>query len=171
MTNEQDPMPTNQPELVAGPFCGAHLTVPTPVQYPKMGLARIHPGDVDDGSCPIAWWGFYDHQVTAWNTRPEPAALDQLDAKGWQGIAEGGGQCQACKGSGGVREDQGDGAYVGAECPICRGHGFSEDIEDAVWSAIMEAQGPDSNARDYARAALLEIARLRAMTAPSEGVS
>lgn len=29
-----------------------------------------------------------------------------------------------------------------------------EDLEDDVWSAIMEAEGPDSGARDYAKAAI-----------------
>lgn len=57
-------------ELKPCPFCGAQLEKPTPVQYPKMGLARLHPGALDDGVCPIAGWGFYEEQLAAWNRRP-----------------------------------------------------------------------------------------------------
>lgn len=56
-------------ELKPCPFCNAELTAPTPVQHPKSGLAQLHPGSVDDGSCPIAGWGFYDEQLEHWNTR------------------------------------------------------------------------------------------------------
>lgn len=67
--------PVTEP-LKACPFCQAELTVPTAVQYPKMGLARLHPGSLDDGTCPIAGWGFYDEQLAAWNTRtPDPQLL------------------------------------------------------------------------------------------------
>jgi len=56
-------------ELKPCPFCGERLSAPSPVRYPKSGLARIHPGSLDDGTCPIAGWGFYDEQLATWNTR------------------------------------------------------------------------------------------------------
>lgn len=64
-------------ELKPCPFCGAELKARTAVQYPKMALARIHPGSVEDGTCPIAGWGFYDEQLETWNTRAEDTALQQ----------------------------------------------------------------------------------------------
>ena len=64
-------------ELKPCPFCGAELKARTAVQYPKMALARIHPGSVEDGTCPIAGWGFYDEQIETWNTRAEDTALQQ----------------------------------------------------------------------------------------------
>jgi hypothetical protein len=66
MTNE-----TPADVLLPCPFCGAGLAPPTATQYPKMGLARMHPGTLDDGSCPIAGWGFYDEQLAAWDTRAD----------------------------------------------------------------------------------------------------
>lgn len=56
-------------ELKPCPFCGAQLSAPTAVQHPKMGLAYLHPGTIDDGSCPIAGWDFYDEQMVPWNNR------------------------------------------------------------------------------------------------------
>lgn len=61
---------TPKPEALKGcPFCNAELEKPSPAKFPKSGLARMHPGTIDDGSCPIAGWGFYDEQLAAWNTR------------------------------------------------------------------------------------------------------
>ena len=80
MTNELK-APDMAGELEPCPFCNAALTKPTPVQYPKMGLARVHPGSLDDGSCPIAGWGFYDEQLTAWNLRTTLANTDAMRAE------------------------------------------------------------------------------------------
>ena len=73
-------------------------------------------------------------------------------------------KCHVCNGKGGVTEEQGEGYYVGLECPQCGGHGFSQEVEDELWTVIMDAHGPDSNARDYAKAALLWFA----LTTPKE---
>lgn len=71
---EQDERDSGKPTEAQGlkpcPFCGVALKEPVAVQYPKLGLARMHPGALDDGSCPIAGWGFYDEQLERWNTRP-----------------------------------------------------------------------------------------------------
>ena len=56
-------------ELKPCPFCGEHLLEPTGVSKPYPGLARMHPGTLDDGTCPIAGWGFYDEQLEPWNKR------------------------------------------------------------------------------------------------------
>lgn len=56
-------------KLEACPFCGAHLDEPTAVSRPYLGLARMHPGVLEDGTCPIAGWGFYAEQLATWNTR------------------------------------------------------------------------------------------------------
>ena len=77
MINEPEPNTRAGEALKPCPWCNAELTVPTPVQHPKMGLARLHPGSIDDGSCPIAGWGFYAEQLERWNTR---AQLDAKDA-------------------------------------------------------------------------------------------
>ena len=71
MTNEPEPNTRAGEALKPCPWCNAELTVPTPVQHPKMGLARLHPGSIDDGSCPIAGWGFYAEQLERWNTRAQ----------------------------------------------------------------------------------------------------
>ena len=52
------------------PFCNSALVKPTPVSYLRLGLAMMHPGGLDDNSCPLAGWGFYDEELTLWNTRP-----------------------------------------------------------------------------------------------------
>lgn len=57
------------------PFCGEHLSEPIPVQHPKSGLAMMHPGCVADDDCPLSGWGFYEHQLDAWNTRAAQSEL------------------------------------------------------------------------------------------------
>ena len=48
--------------------------------------------------------------------------------------------------------------------------GAEQDLEDQLWCAIMEAQGPDSNARDYARAVMSIVSDRLAIAAMREGV-
>lgn len=78
---------TPKPEALAPcPFCNAELEKPSPVKFPKSGLARMHPGTTDDGSCPIAGWGFYDEQLANWNTRASDTTITTLAAAlAWYG--------------------------------------------------------------------------------------
>lgn len=72
------------------PFCGAHLHPAKEVSHPRSGLAKMHPGTIDDGDCPLSGWGFYMEQLAAWNTRAdatENAALrEKLAERKWKPI-------------------------------------------------------------------------------------
>jgi hypothetical protein len=67
-----------QSALLPCPFCEGHLAKPTAVDYPHLGLARLHPGELNDGSCPIAGWGFYEDQLLTWNTRSATDTITDL---------------------------------------------------------------------------------------------
>lgn len=95
--------------LLPCPFCGEALTEPTAVQYPKMGLARLHPNLIDDGSCPIAGWGFYAEQLETWNTRA-PALKAHADAMA-SALAECLERLKRCAIAGGTDEEY-------AECAV-----------------------------------------------------
>ena len=62
------------------PFCNSALVKPTPVSYLRLGLAMMHPGGLDDNSCPLAGWGFYDEELTLWNTRPANPLQAEVEA-------------------------------------------------------------------------------------------
>ena len=75
-------------ELKPCPFCGAHLEKPEYVHFPKSALAQMHPGEIDDGTCPIAGWGFYEEQLETWNTRAQPDAYERGKRDGLERAAE-----------------------------------------------------------------------------------
>ena len=111
-----------KPELLPCPFCGEHLLDQTQVKFPKPGLARMHPGALDDGSCPIAGWGFYDEQLAAWNQRAAPAPsgdyaelVERLLNTGLQSPAEAAAAIQTLTAEVARLREVGAGAWVPAE--------------------------------------------------------
>ena len=98
--------------LLPCPFCGDNLTAVRPVSFPKVGLAAMHPGDVHEDACPLSGWGFYDHQLEAWNTRvnnwPAADAMAERGARLLEWWPEGSGDGHAGR---------------------LKGSGFSEDLE------------------------------------------